>query len=198
MWGMTKPKPKFGGMFPGGMESPYTTPPIVAPQRMAEEGAAAPAPEPRKPGFFKPGGAGQYVFAALADTLARQMDEAPTAVAGIMQQQQRAQELAEKQRMASVERENGWQDWLRKKEWEQANPGPVNNDTVADYNFIRQTLGDEAGQAFLRNKADPPQYRQGPDGQFYRVSPPVSAPVGKLTPIDGGPSQSATATFPRR
>lgn len=199
MFGMMKPKGKFGSMLPGAMESPYGTPPIAAPVQMAQEGAAAPSPEPRKPGFFKPGGAGQYVFGALADTLARQMDEQPTAIAGIMEQQQRQQLLAERQRMAAAERETDWSDWLRKAEWERDNPKPTSNDTVADYEFIRQRLGEEAGNTYLRNKADPPRYALGQDGQYYRIDTPTPAkPVGKLTPItEGGPSQPATATFPR-
>lgn len=195
MFGMTKPKSKFGSMLPGAMEPPYGTPPIVPTQRMAEEGAAAPAPEPRKPGFFKPGGAGQYVFAALADTLARQMDEQPTAVAGIMQQQARAQELAERQRMASAERENDWADWLKKKEWERDNPEPRVNDTVADFEWFKGlSPADRALYEQMR-----PVYRQGPDGQFYRVQPQQDAPDTLPADFDfGGPTPPASGGFPRR
>ena len=198
MFGMMKPKGKFGSMLPGAMESPYGTPPIAAPVQMAQEGAAAPSPEPRKPGFFKPGGAGQYVFGALADTLARQMDEQPTAIAGIMEQQQRQQLLAERQRMAAAERENGWQDWLRKKEWEQANPGPVNNDTIND---VRWYMGASDAEKAAYD-AMHPVYKIGPDGMPYPMARtrPVPAPAGvTFTPLDdGGPQAPPAATFPHR
>lgn len=143
--------------------------PAAPVQQMAQEGAAAPAPEQRKPGFFKPGGGSQYVFAALADTLARQMDEQPQAVSGIMQQQQRAQELAEKQRQASVKRDMDWQDFTREHNYRVNNPTPQRDDT-----FTRtleaagiDPVSDE-GKALYRQRADtlanPTQWITGADG----------------------------------
>lgn len=91
------------------------------------------------------------------------------------------------------------------------NPAPVNNDTINDYNFISQQLGEEAGKSFLRNLAmGPPvavdvindkgetvrQYM--PRDQFGGGFTPQipTAPVGKLTPItDGGPTLPASGGF---
>jgi hypothetical protein len=88
-------------------------------------------------------------------------------------------------------------------QWEWANKPrePRINDTVADYEFIARTLGPEMGQKFLQNRADPPRYVQGPDGQFYPVQTAQSPtrPVGRLTPIEGGPGGSPSgAGFPSR
>jgi hypothetical protein len=92
-------------------------------------------------------------------------------------------------------------------------PKPVNNDTANDFNFYSQQLGPEAGQTFLHNQLDPIVTIPLPGGSTY-VGPrsgmqaalgggdPSSpqgavpaAPVGKLTPIGGGPTQPASAGF---
>lgn len=80
---------------------------------------------------------------------------------------QQAMNYAEQQYQRRRGDENA--DWMARQQWERANPKPVNNDTVADYEYIRDKLGEDAANEFLRNKANPPQYRQGPDGQFYRI-----------------------------
>lgn len=99
----------------------------------------------------------------------------------MLEQQERA-----RQQQALQQRQWGNEDWLTRQQWERANPAPRVNDTVADYEFIRGKLGDEAGNTFLQNRADPPQYRQGADGHFYRIETPraPTAPVGRLTPIE--------------
>lgn len=140
-----------------------------------------------------------YVLAAAEDTLSRQMGYQPQGVARLNERQQEAQDRAEALRQASLKRDTDWQDWVRKQEYERANPAPVNNDTVADYEFIRQNLGDEAAAEFLKNKANPPQYRQGPDGAFYRIdtsgTAPPTKPVGRLTPIGGDAGGNASGGF---
>lgn len=148
-----------------------------------------------KGGFFKPGGAGRAIAGTVGDFLLQQAEMDP-----IYQPQMRQmQAMAERQRQASLERDADWQDWVKKQEYARANPQPANNDTVADYEFIRQRLGDEEAEKYLRNKANPPQYRVGPDGRFYPidVATPPSRPVGNLRPLaEGGPA-SAPGGFPR-
>lgn len=85
------------------------------------------------------------------------------AIWAAQQQQHRAEQLA------AANRENDFTDWQRKQEWTQQNPTAPNNDTVADFNFWKQTLPPEQFNTWLQNKINPPQYRQGPDGQFYRM-----------------------------
>lgn len=85
-------------------------------------------------------------------------------------------------------------DYMAKQEIDAKYQKPRVNDTEADFAFWQAKLSPEDFQKWLQNRVDPPQYRQGPDGQFYRVqTAPPMAPVGKLTPITGG----ATAPAPR-
>jgi len=103
-------------------------------------------------------------------------------------------------------------EWQRQKEWERANPAPVNNDTVADYNFRVQTLGKAAADEWLKSASDPVVNVTLPGNRFY--SGPRSglaqalggasggaaaptAPVGKLKPI-GGATPRASGGFPIR
>ncbi len=86
-----------------------------------------------------------------------------------------------------------------------AKPGDFrspNNDTVADWEFYKQQLAPDEFERWKQNRIDPPQYRQGPDGQFYRISPTTPPRISEDDwnngrPI-GGPSQPATGGFPRR
>lgn len=90
--------------------------------------------------------------------------------------------LIRKPQMDRQKREDDFADWQRQYDYQITHAKPVNNDTVADYDFIRQNLGEEAAKTFLQNKTDPPQYRQGPDGQFYRISPTGGAQQGVAPP----------------
>ncbi len=72
------------------------------------------------------------------------------------------------------------------------------NDTAADYEFWKQHMSPEQFQAWVQNKADPPQYRQGPDGQFYRITPQTMQPPpiteddwNKGQPMGGGVGNGA-------
>lgn len=154
----------------------------------------APEEAPR-PGLFGQGGVGRAIAGTIGDTLLQYNGMAPV-YAPTMQAQQ---EAAARQRETSMKREQGREDWLFEQQWKRDNPTPTSNDTVADYEFIRQNLGEAAAKTYLQNRADPPQYRQGADGQFYRVqtggAAPPTAPVGKLTPITGGPTPQASGGF---
>lgn len=94
-------------------------------------------------------------------------------------------------------------DWQAKQQWERNNPKPANNDTVADFEYIKSILGEENAKKMLMNKVDPPQYRQGPDGQFYRINttPGGGVPTfteddwNKGTPVTGGPTPRASGNF---
>lgn len=163
--------------------------PALAGMMAQEAGLQQPLPQPapqpqKKPGFFGAGGPARGIAGTVGDFLLQYNGMQP--IYGPTQQ--RAQEMAEALRAKSLEREAGWQDWVRKQQWERDNPKPTTNDTESDYEFIRQNLGDELARKFLENKANPPLWRQGPDGQFYPMQPAAvpTAPVGKLTPLGDG------------
>lgn len=117
---------------------------------------------------------------------------------------QQAQAYAEQQYQRRRGDENA--DWMARQEWERANPAPINNDTVNDYQFLASKLGPEAAKQYLQNLADGPPVAvdvANPDGSVTRQFIPRSqmqggggmvapqAPVGKLKPYGG---QSATPT----
>lgn len=133
----------------------------IPPEMTATQQPLAPA----KPKFFGEGGVGRSIAGNIGDFLLQYSGMDPI-FAPAMQQKQA---MAYDQQQREAQRQQQLKDWVWKEEYERRNPKPVNNDTVADYQFIVQNLGEEAGKEYLRNKANPPQYRQGPDGQFYRI-----------------------------
>lgn len=159
--------------------------------------AAAPKPTT---GMFGGGKFGwkEALMGALAGFMSRRNPGAAQGLMAIMQQRQAAQQ-DEQQRQQ--EREDGWEDFVRKETFKRANPAPVNNDTVADYEFIRSTLGDDEAANYLKNKANPPLLMNIPGVGVVQVprqgGQAPQAPVGRLTPIDeGGPGLGGPGTFP--
>lgn len=105
--------------------------------------------------------------------------------------------LRQKSLMDQAQREADWQDWQRKKQWELDNRPPVRNDTIEDFKWFKD-LPEEDRKLYQEMR---PVYRQGPDGQFYRVEGQDGG--GSLGPelppgweIEGGPA-SAPGGFPR-
>ena len=103
------------------------------------------------------------------------------------QAMQRQQQMAEQSRQ-----------WAREdKQWEWDNAPPKTNDTIEDFNWYKN-LSEQDRATYERMR---PVYRQGPDGQFYRVEPQQSAPqvLGSELPpgwsIEGGPTPQASGTF---
>lgn len=182
-----KRKGLFGA--PVSMDMPTTMPQEPQP----EVGRGFPMGEQKKPGFLSQGGPGRAIAGTIGDFLLQYNNMAPIYAPQMQQQQAIAAQQAAEQRKRAME----MADWQAKEQWKRENPMPTNNDTVSDYEFIRERLGPEAAETYLRNRADPPQYRQGPDGRFYRIETgqAPTAPVGKLTPIDGGPTPAASGGF---
>lgn len=128
----------------------------------------------KKPGFFQKGGFGQYALAALSDFGARLNDRDQNMLGSMMAFNQKKQMEAEEARLKALEPIKLGNSIIRpdgKGGYTQvySEPQQPNNDTVADYNFWKQTLPPEQFQKWLQNKIDPPQYRQGGDGRFYRI-----------------------------
>jgi hypothetical protein len=116
--------------------------------------------------------------------------------------QNKAQER-ELQRRAEAEaalfqqrRTDGIQDWIEKETWVRAHPSPVNNDTVADYQFIAERLGPDAAQNYLRTKTNPvvmTPYGPMPYSAVTAARPEVGAVIddprqqgGQTPPASGG------------
>jgi hypothetical protein len=162
---------------------------------------AALMPQPKKAGMFGSGGPQwvEAVQAALAGALAARGN--PAGQMGLQMLQQKRQQAAEQEQYGQ-RREDDFQDWVRKQAYQSANPSPVNNDTVADYNFWKQTLPPERFNQWLENKINPPQLMNIPGVGVVSVprqgGPQApQAPVGKLTPIDeGGPAPQGPGGFP--
>lgn len=123
------------------------------------------AQEPKKPGFFGEGGAGRGIAGAIGDYLLQTSGMRPI----YAPQQQYKQHFAMQQQLAEKKRLADREDYAWERNYDLQHPKPVNNDTVADYEFLKAQLGPEAAAEFLKNKANPPVYRVGADGQFYRV-----------------------------
>lgn len=183
-------KPKKRGLFGSmGMQQPAMT---AEPMQMAA---------PRKPGFFGEGGTGRAIAGNIGDALLQFSGMQPIyqpAMADQRAMQFRAQQDAQRQQQDRA-------NFIFEQDYKRANPAPVNNDTVADYNFWQSVLSPEEFQKWRQNKIDPPQYRQGADGRFYRidVAPPGPAPTitedewSKGTPVNGGQSATPTGGFRR-
>lgn len=92
---------------------------------------------------------------------------------GAKQRAMQAQLAAQQQ--AAAQRAQERDDWVWRQDYERANPKPVNNDTVNDLAFYKG-LSPEDRALYHQMK---PQYRQGPDGQFYPIA---VAPVAPAAP----------------
>lgn len=172
--------------------------PQIAPETQGaiDQYAAMPEQEAKKPGFFGQGGIGRAIAGYFGDALLRQADMDPIYAPSMMQQRK----LEAMTQQAEAMRRAKFDDWRQQYDYERANPKATNNDTVADYNFITQTLGADEAKKWLARRGDPMVNVSLPNGQFYSgpqsglaqalsggapaATPPK--PVGKLTPITPG------------
>jgi soluble lytic murein transglycosylase-like protein len=146
------------GMFGAPMDTPpWSTPPIAP-----APGADAVNIDAHIPTYKKPG-TGQMIAGLVGDALLNWSGGRPMFMPSIQAQQQQAAEA----QAAQVQRAQEFADWERRKQWERDNPAPINNDTVADYNFRVQTLGKEAADAWLRSAGDPDIAITLPGNRFY-------------------------------
>ena len=166
-----------------------------------------PPPANTKPAFFGEGGTGRNIAGLIGDALMQYGGLRPIyQPAQQMRQKAMLQAQADQQKRAA-----DFTDWQQRFDYQRANPAPVNNDTVNDYNFRVQTLGKAAADEWLKSASDPIVTVTLPGNRVYSGprsglaaalgggggSNVPAAPVGKLTPImpGGAPSQGG-ATFP--
>jgi hypothetical protein len=180
------PQPDFSGVQP------------LAPQQPPINIAV---PKVNRGGMFANADWGSAISAALNGYLAAGGNQA--GVLGLQQlhqqrmlQQKQAQQDADYQRQRQDKRD----DFTFEQDYKAAHPGPVNNDTVADYNFWKSVLPPDQFQQYVQNKVNPPIMQYVPGIGLIQTrggesAAPPTSPVGKLTPINGGPTQPASGNF---
>lgn len=162
---------KRGGLFGAIPQIPTYNTPGTAPDRV---GAFTPA-QPQQPLSFLQGGkltgkdALGLALAGIGDAFGRRGSNNVGMLIGqnMMARQQRDQ-MAQMEKMRQQQRMEGRED----KQWEWQNrpvEGPDPTTFQRDYQYIMQTQGPQAAAKFMENKINPPVWRQGADGQFYRV-----------------------------
>jgi hypothetical protein len=159
-----------------GAQMDPATPPIM-PQAAETEAHEAVSVQP---GFRRPSTA-QMIAGVLGDTLANIGGGQGIFLPQLAQQRQLAQQSA----MAQQERGAEFADWERRKQWERANPAPINNDTIADYEFRARTLGKPAADEWLKSASDPVVTVTLPGNRVY------SGPRSGLAAALGGGAQPA-------
>lgn len=122
------------------------------------------APKAKK-GLFGSGIGIGDILGAIGDGLLMNNGAEPIYTRSKLMDRKAAYESEQEARRRAAERE----DWL----WKQQNTAPKVNDTVADFEWYKNlSPQDRALYEQMR-----PQYRQGADGQFYRVQvAPQAAP----------------------
>ena len=162
---------------------------------------AAPLPPISAPGGMFGGGKfglKEAIAAGLAGFVARRN---PMAMQGIMQALMMRQKQKQDEYQRQQDRADKFSDFKTQYDYELAHPKPVNNDTAADYEFWKQRLTPEQFQQYIENKVNPPQLMEVPGVGLVsvpRMSAPQAAPtapVGKLTPYNGGPSLGGSGGF---
>jgi hypothetical protein len=104
-------------------------------------------------------------------------------------QQMNAQaEAAARAQQAQMDRMAKREDWQWQQDYQREHPAPVNNDTVNDYGFIKQTLGEEAANQYLQRLGDPMINTTLPNGAFY------SGPGSRLPSVLGAGGGSPDTT----
>lgn len=168
--GQYKQRGLFGGFAPtGANQSPQADPAQIMRDNMNLANARE-AMQPKKPGINWLG--------VLSDALAGAAGREGPYAASMMAQRQQQQQM----QMQEAQRQNEWQDWVAKKQWERDNPAPVNNDTVNDFNWYKG-LSPEDQAIYDRLH---PITVMGPDGPY---AVPRSA-IGGNAPIGGAALQS--------
>lgn len=93
----------------------------------------------------------QTIAGVIGDTLSNFGGGQGTFLPQLAQQRQMAQRSA----LAQQERGAEFADFTRRHDYELAHPKPVTNDTINDYNFRLQTLGEDAAKDWLKSASDP-------------------------------------------
>lgn len=162
-----------GGGFGGGVVPDDTV------RETAPMGGAA--PKKKKSGLFGSNGVAWKVLGALGDAFS---DGPPIFTQGLLERRSLKDRMEAEEQQYQRQREDKRNDWLFEQDYERANPKPANNDTINDYNFIREQLGEEAANQYLRNLGDPMTTLTLPGNRVY------SGPRSGIGAALGGGAQS--------
>lgn len=165
----------------------------------------APTGTPQEPpgGLFNPGSKGQIIAGIIGDALASLTGGAPVFTQNMMAERQRKQEMEASEAQWSRRRQAGRED----KQWEWANkpeevPSIIRNAEAWGRMTPEQRTNYQAMQEAQAGNVTTTL----PNGQLY-IGPKSglaaalgggsapAKPVGKLTPIAGGPTPPASGTF---
>lgn len=135
----------------------------------------------------------QMPLAQIADTLLRYSGSGGSPVLARLQQQQDMQQIQGfRTQQAKQQQDAEQQQWMARQAWERANPEPQQPTAMQRNLEYFMTLGPEQRAAWQDMN---PEYRVGPDGQFYRVDTASSTQLPPETlPADynfDGPPQGA-------
>ncbi len=133
----------------------------------------------KKPGFFSKQGFAPVLLAGISDFFARRNGVDQNMIGNVLGQRQYEASLLDKARQAEMQRQQEREDYIWKSEYDRANPKPANNDTINDFNWYKG-LSDADKAIYQQMK---PEYRQGPDGRFYRVDT-ATGPMPTFTADD--------------
>lgn len=196
-------KPRLGnvlaGILPGDQPMPAG---MGFPEMTPGQGMGQPAP---KGGLFAPGSKAQIIAGIIGDALAGATGGAPVFGQMRMQERQRQQQQAAEEAQWSRRREADRED----KQWEWANKPkddaipPILRDAMA-----WQNMSEDQRKAYTAmQEAQRGPITMLPNGMAYVRDPALAAqigmpaasapaaPVGKLTPLDGGPTPPASGRF---
>lgn len=158
---------------------------------------------PQKPSFFGQGGTGRAIAGSLGDVLLQNAHMQPIyAPAAEAQRRQAAQVAAEQRRQAAE-----YSNFVAQQQYRAAHPAADPTAMQQNYDWLKANHPEAADQYLQSQTAAPPMVVTNPDGTktLYPAgaiprgnSAPPTAPVGRLTPIPGGPTPGASGGFPLR
>jgi hypothetical protein len=190
-FGQQKPRGLFGGGVPGISDQLPTTPPYIPPQPAMDQPAQA-AP---KKGV-------NWLHVAL-DALAG----AGGNEGGFTKVARENKMFERQQQLAKQNRQNDWQDFQRQYDYKAAHPAPSDDSFTRALEAAGIMPGTPEYMAMARKRADmltnPVQLVTDAMGGYKAVRPnsldeaPPTAPVGPLTPYNGGQTGAPSGPFPR-
>lgn len=183
---------------PRGFQLPVPNSPVQAMDPVFNQRFSMPKPT-KKHGMFGNADWGSAISAALNGYLAAGGN--PVGQMGLQQlhqkkmdEQRQAAEAAQYQRQLLDQRSN----FMFEQDYKAAHPSPVNNDTVADYQFIVDKLGPDEAKNYLRTKTNPvvmTPYGPMPYSAVTGARPEVGAVIDDPR-LQGGQTPPASGNFP--